>query len=201
MPGALRIGLTGGIGSGKSTVAEQFSALGAEVIDTDILARELVTPGQPALGEIIRHFGRDLLNPDQTLDREALRQRVFADESARHQLEAILHPRIRERALALAAGVAAPYCVIVIPLLVESGDDYPLDRVLVVDTSVELQIRRVMQRNGLSEQEVRRMLAAQADRPSRLAVADDLIHNENDLPSLRDQVATLHTRYLQLAKE
>lgn len=197
---ALRVGLTGGIGSGKSEAAHEFARLGATVIDTDIIARELVEPGQPALTEITDRFGADLLDASGRLDRTRLRQRVFADPEKRRQLEAILHPKIRDRALVLAEQAQTPYCILVIPLLLESGDDYHLDRVLVIDCPVDLQRRRTRQRDALPKPELDAILAAQASRQRRLAVADDVIVNDAGLDKLAARVTHLHQAYSQLAK-
>ncbi len=194
------VGLTGGIGSGKSTVAECFAAQGVPVIDTDVIARQLTAPGSEALDAIRTAFGETVMQSDGTLDRDALRRRVFADAAARHQLEAILHPRIRQVVEQALAALAAPYALIVIPLLVETGGYRDrLSRVLVVDCPEELQIARVMARSGLAEDEVKPILAAQTGRAERLAVADDVIMNTASPEVLRSQVATLHRRYLALA--
>ena len=201
MPCPLRIGLTGGIGSGKSEVAGRFARLGAAVIDTDVIARELVEPGQPALSEIADSFGPDLLDAQGRLDRSKLRQCVFADPARRRRLEAILHPRIRERALRLAEQSNAPYCILVIPLLVETRDDYGLQRVLLVDCPEHLQRQRVRERDRLSDTEIDAILSAQASRAERQAVADDIVVNDKHLQELEHQVAALHRRYLQLARQ
>lgn len=196
----LRIGLTGGIGSGKSEVARRFARLGAAVIDTDVIARELVEPGQPALQQIIDKFGTDLLDADGRLIRDKLRQRVFADPASRRQLEAILHPLIRQHTLQLAAQSDAPYCILVIPLLVETGDDYDLHRVLLVDCPEHIQRQRVRERDHLPEAEIDAVLAAQASRAARRAIADDIVVNDRQLQCLEEQVNALHRRYLQLAQ-
>jgi len=191
------VGLTGGIGSGKSTVADCFAALGVPVIDTDVIARRLTLPGSAALDEIRKAFGETVIQADGTLDRAALRHRVFADAAARHQLETILHPRIRQSVEQTLATLEAPYALIVIPLLVETGSYRDvLNRVLVVDCPEELQIARVMARSGLTQDEVKAILAAQTGRAERLAVADDVIMNTASPEALRSQVATLHRRYL-----
>jgi len=194
-----RIGLTGGIASGKSTVADMFAALGVPVIDTDVIAREIVAPGEPALEEIVAAFGADLLGPDGSLDRRALRARVFADPADRHRLEGILHPRIRNRTLELAAAAGGPYQVIVVPLLVESGFDRQVDEVVVVDCPEAEQRRRLMTRDGETAQQVGRMLAAQVGRAARIAAADTVIDNSGDLSATRAQVQALHQRYLREA--
>lgn len=191
------VGLTGGIGSGKSTVAECFAALGVPVIDTDVIARQLTAPGSEVLDAIRTAFGETVMQPDGTLDRAALRRRVFADAAARRQLEALLHPRIRQAVEQALAALTAPYALIVIPLLVETGGYRDmLSRVLVVDCPEALQIARVMARSGLAQDEVNAILAAQAARAERLAAADDVIVNTASPEALRSEVATLHRRYL-----
>lgn len=195
----LLIGLTGGIGSGKTAVSDRFAALGVPIIDTDQLSRELVAPGEPALGEIRADFGPEILTDTGELDRPALRRRVFADPAARRRLEAILHPRIREAMLARARSLNAPYVILVIPLLLETGQQDLVDRILVVDTSPEAQRARVRQRDGLEDDQIDQMLAAQIDRNTRLAAADDLIRNDADLHTLDHAVARLHAKYLALS--
>lgn len=194
------VGLTGGIGSGKSTVADCFAAHGVPVIDTDVIARELTAPGGAELDAIRAVFGETVMRADGTLDRAALRRRIFADAAARRQLEAILHPRIRQVVGQTLATLTAPYALIVIPLLVEAGGYRDvLDRVLVVDCPEDVQIARVMARSGLTHDEIKAILAAQAGRAERLAVADDIIVNTVTLEALRGEVAALHQRYLALA--
>ena len=171
-----RVGLTGGIGSGKSTVAERFAALGAGVIDTDLLARELTEPGTPTLARIGAQFGTVVL-PDGSLDRAALRGLVFADPRARARLESILHPPIRGLMLERAACLQTPYVLLVVPLLLESGQESLADRVLVVDCPQAAQIARVCRRSLLAQAEVRRIIASQIPRTRRLARADDIIDN------------------------
>jgi len=196
---ALRIGLTGGIGSGKSAAAREFARLGATVIDTDSIARELVEPGQPALMEIIDHFGHDLLDASGALDRARLKQLIFADPARRQQLESILHPKIRARALQLTQQAQTPYCLLVIPLLVESADTYPLDRILLIDCPVALQRQRVSRRDALADDIIEAILASQASREQRQQVADDLIINDRDLGHLQAEVGRLHQEYLHLS--
>lgn len=195
------VGLTGGIGSGKSTLAELFAERGVPVIDTDIIARELVAPGQPCLTEITEVFGGHLLGPDGALDREGMRREVFSEPDRRRRLEAILHPRIRtelqRRIAALPDGL--PYCVVVIPLLVEAGWQDLVDRVLVVDVPPEQQVARTARRDGVTERQVEAILAAQADREERLAAADDVVHNSGDTEALRRQMTDLDRRYRELA--
>ena len=195
----MRIGLTGGIASGKSTVADMFAEFGAIVIDTDLIAREVVLPGQPALDEIKRSFGSSVLREDGTLDRGAMRQLVFADANARRQLEAILHPRIQQETQHQSDQAGGDYQLIVIPLLVESSLKSFVDRILVVDCDEETQIRRLLARDAESSAQARRMLAAQSSRAERLAIADDVISNDGDLVSTRSQVAALHEIYVSLA--
>lgn len=195
----LIIGLTGGIGCGKSTVARQFEALGIPVIDTDLIARELVEPGQPALREIAQRFGADMIDNLGHLDRARLRQRVFADPAERRALEAILHPRIRAESLHRVAELRAPYCLLCVPLLIESGWTDLVDRVLVIDCPRELQIERAMARDALPREQIEAITASQTKRETRLQAADDIIHNDRDLGHLQQQVAALHRRYLSLS--
>ena len=195
----LVIGLTGGIGSGKTEVSNRFAQHGVPVIDTDQLARELVETGQPALLDIVTAFGPDCLDERGQLRRDQLRERVFADPSGRRRLEAILHPRIRTLLQARIANITAPYCVAVIPLLIETGMIDLVDRILVVDVSEAEQIRRVLARDGITETQAHRILAAQTQRQERLACADDILENGADFSRLHQQVAALHERYLALA--
>jgi dephospho-CoA kinase len=195
----LRIGLTGGIGSGKSTVADCFSRLGVTIIDSDVIARELVRPGGDALQRIAETFGSKVLRTDGSLDRAALRRRVFDDSEARRRLEAILHPRIRQQLQARAAEAAGPYVILVIPLLVEQGWTTEVDRVLVVDCSPETQLRRTMARDHVSAEEARAVLQNQASREQRLACADDVIDNEDEAQNLEAIVLQLDRRYRQIS--
>jgi dephospho-CoA kinase len=194
-----RVGLTGGIASGKTTVSQLFAALGVPIIDSDSIAREIVAPGQPALQAIRQRFGADVLQPDGSLDRAALRQLVFADPGARRDLESITHPAIRaemERQSRLAGGA---YQILAVPLLAEGGGRGRFDRVLVVDCPEDLQVLRVMARDRVGAAQARAVLAAQASRAERLAFADDVIVNDGDIAALRDQVAALHRDYLARA--
>lgn len=192
-----KVGLTGGIGSGKSTVADLFAGQGVPVIDTDVIARTLTAPGGMALDAVRAAFGDQVMQADGSLDRAALRRCVFSDADARHQLEAILHPLIRLAVEQQLATLTAPYVLIVIPLLVETGTyQEVLDRVLLVDCPEDQQIARVMARSGLTLDEVKAILAAQAARAARLAIADDVISNTASPEALRTQVAVLHRRYL-----
>ncbi len=196
---ALRVGLTGGIASGKSTVAKLFAALGVPIIDTDLLAREVVAPGTPALTAIIEHFGTDLLAPDGSLERAKLRARIFAAPDERRWLEGLTHPLIRQLTEQRCAAAGGPYQIIAIPLLAETGRDQRVDRVLVVDCEPEAQVRRLQARDGATREAATRILAAQATREQRLAIADDVITNDADIAHLRDQIERLHARYLSLA--
>jgi dephospho-CoA kinase len=200
MPCQLRIGLTGGIGSGKSTVAGLFAELGVPVVDADRVAREVVEPGEPALTAVVRAFGPGVLDSRGQLDRAALRTRVFADDDARTRLEAILHPRIRERMETRAAALSTPYCVLCVPLLLEARDVPRVDRVLVVDVPEALQVARVAARDALDASAVRAMIAAQAPRATRLAAADEVILNDGPRAALVPRVRALHELYLGLAR-
>jgi dephospho-CoA kinase len=195
------VGLTGGIGSGKSAAAERFGALGAGIVDTDLIAHQLTAPGGKALGALRAAFGDGVLGAEGAMDRVAMRERVFADPLARQRLEGILHPLIRAECEARAAVLsAAPYLMLVVPLLVESGAyQGRCQRVCVVDCPEDLQVQRVARRNGLAEDQVRAIMAAQATRQERLAFADDVVDNSGDLPALFRQVDVLHQRYLALA--
>lgn len=194
------VGLTGGIGSGKSTVADLFSVQGVPVIDTDVIARQLTAPGGEALDDIRATFGTALIQADGGLDRSAMRRLVFGDVDARSRLEALLHPRIREAVRRALAALEAPYALVAIPLLVETGAYRDvLDRVLLVDCPEALQIERAMARSGLAREEAEAILAAQATRAQRLAAADDVIDNTRSPDALRAAVAALHARYLALA--
>ncbi len=195
----LRIGLTGGIASGKSAVAEAFARRGIATVDTDAIARDVVEPGRPALAEVVREFGPGVLGADGRLDRRALRRRVFADEGLRRRLEAILHPAIRAEMQSRAVAAHGPYVVIAIPLLVENGLQRHVDRVLVVDCPPDVQLARLLARDGETPEGARAILAAQAGREQRLAVADDVIVNDGTLEDLEARVDALHRRYLELA--
>lgn len=196
------VGLTGGIGSGKSAVADLFAALGVNVVDADAVAHALTRAGGSAMPAVCAEFGDGVADADGALDRAAMRARVFADPPARRRLEAILHPMIREESeRRLAAGAGAPYAILMVPLLVESGSyRQRVNRIAVVDCAEETQIARVMSRNGLAREEVERILAAQATRAERLAAADDVIYNDGALAALAPQVERLHTEYLSYAR-
>lgn len=194
------VGLTGGIGSGKSAVADLLAQQGAAIIDTDQIAHSLTAPGGAAMPPIAEQFGDSFLTPEGALDRAAMRERVFSDAAAKRQLEAILHPLIRQQTRIEAERVPGSYLVFVVPLLVESGQwKDSVDRVLVVDCSEALQLERVMRRSQLSAEQVRAIMATQASREARLAVADDVIVNDQALDTLEQAVVALHQRYLALA--
>ncbi len=194
------VALTGGIASGKSAVADRFVALGIELIDADVVARELVEPGLAALEELVAAFGTEVLGADGRLDRPAMRRRVFADDAARQRLEAILHPRIRAELRRRAGEVRSAYGMIAVPLLVESGPHYHwVDRVLVVDVPRAVQHARLIARDGVDAALADAMLDAQATREQRLAIADDVIDNSGTLADLDRAVAAMHVRYLDLA--
>jgi dephospho-CoA kinase len=194
------VGLTGGIGSGKSTVARLFAELGAEVIDADELVHELTGPGGAAMAAIRAEFGPDIVDARGALDRVRMRERVFADPAARARLEAILHPMVRTETDRRAARATGPYVILMIPLLVETGDPHArCDRVLVVDCPEDLQIERVIARSGLTRAEAEAIMAAQASRAERLRHADDVIANDGSPEDLRPQVARLHREYVARA--
>jgi dephospho-CoA kinase len=196
------IGLTGGVASGKSEVQRRFAALGMTVVDADVAARDAVAAASPGLSEVVAAFGPEVLDGAGGLDRAAMRRRVFADAGARRALEAIVHPRVRNALQAACAAAAGPYAVAAIPLLAEGGgrEAYPwLDRILVVDVPVETQLARLLQRDGIDSGLAGRMLAAQADRRERLAIADDVIVNTGSLDALDAHVAALDAQYRRLA--
>jgi dephospho-CoA kinase len=194
------VGLTGGIGSGKSAAADEFARLGATVVDTDAIAHELTAPGGAALAQIAALFGAEFIR-DGKMDRQRMRERVFSDPAAKKRLEGVLHPMIRQESERRIAAAAGPYVVHVVPLLIESPDyRRRVDRVLVVDLPEATQIARVRERSRLSEDEVRAIIRTQADREARLAAADDVIDNTGPLQALRNQVGALHQKYLQFAK-
>lgn len=197
---ALRIGLTGGIASGKSAVADLFAERGVPIIDTDVIAREVVEPDQPALAEIAREFGPGVLGADGRLDRRRLRDLVFSDDKRRKALERILHPVIRRVAEERARSAGGPYHIVVVPLLAESPMRASMDRILVVDCSERTQLERLLRRDAESEAQARRMIAAQASRAERLAIADDVIDNDGSLEATEQQVDALHRKYLEIAR-
>lgn len=198
-PGPLVIGLTGGIGSGKSTCAALFSELGVPVIDADELAHALVAPGEPALAAIIKAFGPEYLAADGQLDRGRLRQQVFAEPASRRRLEAILHPLIRSNIKELVDTVQAPYCIVSIPLLLETGQTDLVDRILVIDIPEALQLERTAVRDRLAVDEIRPVLESQAGRSERLTAADDVISNTGSVEELAVKVEALHEKYSSLS--
>ena len=195
----LRIGLTGGIASGKSTVADLFAEHGVTIIDTDVIARDVVEPGQPALEKIKQTFGDAVLTAAGGLDRAAMRQLVFADDEARRKLEAIVHPRIQAETLSQVAAATGDYIIVVVPLLANSPLRHELDRILVVDCDEQTQIERLLARDAETEEQARRILAAQSSRAERLAIADDVIENNSTLQDLAAQVSAFGDRYTELA--
>jgi len=196
------VGLTGGIGSGKSTVADLFVAQGAGLVDTDVIARELTLTDGAAMPMLTAEFGPHIVAADGALDRAAMRQLAFADPSARSRLEGILHPLIRQISSERCRAASEPYVILAVPLLVESGTYRErCDRIVVVDCPETLQIQRVMARNGLSDKEVKAIMAAQATRQQRLAAADDVVVNDDDKAKIVRQVQTLHEKYVALLAE
>ena len=193
------IGLTGGIGSGKSAVSDRFAQHGITIVDADVASRVVVEPGRPALTRIAEHFGAELITSSGTLDRALLRSKVFSSEQERKWLEALLHPLIAEEIQSGLANSRSPYTVLVSPLLLETTQHSYVDRILVVDVPVELQLRRTMARDKNSESQVRAIIAAQMARDTRRSRADDLISNDGSLEQLQQQVDALHQRYLALA--
>ncbi len=194
------VGLTGGIGSGKSSAADEFAALGAAIVDSDAIAHELTRAGGAAIPALRAEFGADYIAADGSLDRARMRKLVFGDPQAKRRLEGLLHPLIRQETTARVAAALAPYVLLVVPLLLETGAYRELvQRVLVVDCSEATQIARTMSRSGLTEAEVRAIMAAQLPRAERVARADDVISNEGDRATLRAQVRALHERYLAFA--
>ncbi|WP_395405946.1 dephospho-CoA kinase [Pseudoduganella sp. UC29_106] len=201
MSGRFTVGLTGGIGSGKSVVARLFADRGVSIVDTDQIARGLTIPGGAAMPDIIAEFGADMADAQGAMDRAKMRELVFREPDAKRRLEAILHPRIREAVAAAAAIASGPYTIFDVPLLVESGSwKDRVDRVLVVDCPEEVQVARVMARNNLPEDQVRAIMAAQVPRTTRLAAADDIVNNGGQLEDLPPQIERLHQLYLDFSK-
>ncbi|WP_445371836.1 dephospho-CoA kinase [Methylomonas sp. HW2-6] len=195
----LKIGLTGGIGCGKTTVCRLFADLGVPVVDADLIARRLVEPGEPALQAIVQTFGADMLKTDGSLDRPKLREAIFTDPEQKRRLDAIMHPRVYARIAADVAALQADYCLIAVPLLLESKNPYVVDRILVVDCPQPLQIERVVTRDKLSAEQAQAIVASQMSRPERLARADDVIDNSAGPELLAEQVKSLHNSYIFLA--
>lgn len=198
---ALRVALTGGIASGKSTVSDLFAKRGVPVIDSDVISREVMAPGTILVEQIYQRFGADLRQADGTLDRAALRNRIFADPAMRVALERMVQPAIRARSELITSQITAPYLIHVIPLLVETQSASRFDRILVVDCPEQLQLQRLLARDGSNESQARAILAAQASREQRLAVADDVILNDTEPGPLESAVAALDAKYRALAAE
>jgi dephospho-CoA kinase len=195
------VGLTGGIGSGKSAAAEMFRAWGVEVIDADALAREVVEPGQPALSNIAAHFGSELLTAEGYLDRAALRKVVFSNSEQKSWLENLLHPLIAELLQRRLNATKSPYAILESPLLLETEQYKLVDRVIVIDVNEEIQIARSVRRDGSDEAVIRSIIASQIDRAGRIQRADDLVSNEEGLEQLREKVEALHSKYLGMVAE
>ncbi|MGY3904740.1 dephospho-CoA kinase [Aeromonas lusitana] len=196
------VAITGGIGSGKTTIANQFAALGIEVVDADVIAREVVEPGTPALAAIAAHFGSDILDAGGELDRRALRERIFNHQEEKAWLNALLHPLIRQEMLRQCAAASSPYCLLVVPLLVENKLTGLADRVLVIDVDEETQIERTCRRDGVSRAQAEAILAAQASRAERLAAADDVLDNQSGTSeTISARIFALHETYLAFASQ
>ena len=193
------VGLTGGIGSGKTTVANLFAAEGVCLVDADVVAREVVAPGTYGLNAIIDHFGTEILTASGELDRAKLRQRVFSDEQARQWLNQLLHPMIRQEMLLQVKNATSDYVIMVVPLLFENGLDRLVNRTLVVDISPELQINRTVKRDNVDASQVNNIISSQCSRSEKLARADDIIDNQGEISTLKREVLALHQRYLQLS--
>jgi dephospho-CoA kinase len=194
------VGLTGGIASGKSTVADLFAKHGVTIIDADVIAREVILPGESAYNHMIAYFGKHIVGTDQLIDRAKLRQIVFNNWEQRIWLEKLLHPLIRDRMISSSLNATSPYCIHVIPLLIETLPHPEINRILVVDVSIETQIKRLRERDNLDEIIINNILQAQTSREERLAHADDIIVNEENLAALADAVEKLHEKYLRLAR-
>ncbi|MCW8091614.1 dephospho-CoA kinase [Alteromonas sp. ASW11-130] len=194
------VGLTGGIGSGKSSVSKEFENLAIDVIDADVIAREVVLPGTPALSQISSYFGNDVLNEDGSLNRAILRQRVFNNDVEKEWLNALLHPAIRQRMAIAIKDTTSPYCILAVPLLIENNLTSLVNRVLVVDCPETLQIQRASRRDGSNASLIKSIINSQVPRETRLSVADDIIVNDGSLAEIPRLVNELHIKYLQLAK-
>ncbi|MGL5127128.1 MAG: dephospho-CoA kinase [Aeromonas popoffii] len=196
------VAVTGGIGSGKTTIANQFAAIGIDVVDADVIARDVVEPGAPALAAIATYFGPDVIAPDGQLDRRGLRERVFSDPNAKAWLNALLHPLIRQEMLRQCASARSPYCLLVVPLLVENKLTGFANRVLVIDVDEATQIERTCRRDGVSAEQAKAIIAAQASRSERLAAADDVIDNHNGSQmAIKTRILALHETYLAFASQ
>lgn len=199
MSSVLRIALTGGIGSGKTTVARKFEALGVPIIDSDIIARDIVKPGQPCLKKIFENFGGQIQNRDGTLDREKLREIIFNDNKAKEKLEKILHPEIYQEIENQISKINYPYCLIVLPLLIETGATDHFDRVLVLDTTESVQMERACQRDNTSRENIEKIIKSQVNRKERLKYADEIIENNHSIEELNDSINKLHEKYINLS--
>ncbi|MGE6451831.1 dephospho-CoA kinase [Shewanella baltica] len=193
------VGLTGGIGSGKTTVANLFAAEGVALVDADIVAREVVAPGSKGLEAIVTHFGAEISTPEGELDRAKLRQRIFSHPEEREWLNQLLHPMIRQEMLAQVEKATSAYVIMVVPLLFENGLDRLVSRTLVVDISPELQINRTVKRDNVDASQVNNIISSQCSRSEKLARADDIIDNQGEISTLKREVLALHQRYLQLS--
>ncbi len=193
------VALTGGIGSGKSTVAESFARHGICIVDADVIARQVVEPGQPALYKLATRFGQQIIQPDGSLNRAVLREYIFNDPSAKEWVNQLLHPLIHAKTRQLIDSATTPYVLWVVPLLIENGLQTQANRVLVVDVDEQTQLARTMQRDGVNRQQAERILRAQVSRQQRLACADDIIDNSAGAETIEPRVASLHSRYLELA--
>lgn len=201
MSSELVVGLTGGIGSGKSAVCREFEHLAVPIVDADIVARDVVEPGSIGLRAVIDSFGEAILNSGGTIDRGKLRLLIFEDDNQRKLLESILHPMIRQRIAEQLAAIRSPYCILCVPLLVEKHGYENMGRILVVDCSIELQISRVMQRDNLTRAQVNAIMQTQATREKRLRMADDVVENAGGIEELRTQVKALHSKYTAIADQ
>ena len=197
----LRVGLTGGIGSGKSTVKNYFDALGVPAIDADEISHRLTMPGQAAFNEVVTLFGKESLDESGNLNRQHLRELIFTAPALKKKLEAIIHPRVREEIQTFINRVSYPYCIICIPLLLETGGQAIMDRVLVVDAPEELQVERVSCRDKTNEDRTRSIIMAQISRPERLRAAHDIIVNDGNMSDLKIQVGNLHNKYIELSRQ
>ncbi|KPD03247.1 dephospho-CoA kinase [Moellerella wisconsensis] len=195
------VALTGGIGSGKTTIANAFAALGVPIVDADIISRQVVEPGSPALAAIVAHFGQDILLPDSTLNRPLLRHKIFSNPQQKAWLNALLHPLIQQETQRQIKNTDALYVLWVVPLLIENNISHLADRVLVVDVTPEEQIQRTITRDNITRQHVERIIAAQASRAERLSLADDIISNHDGEHQQQDDIVKLHQKYQQLAKQ
>ena len=196
----LVVGLTGGIGSGKSTVSQRFAEFGVPIIDTDLIARKIVAPGLPAHREIIEKFGAKVIDAEGKLIRSKIREIIFSSEQQRLELEEILHPRIFEHMQKKLATLSSDYCIVVVPLLAESERAYPFDRTLVIDSTVKLQIERATSRDGHAACDIKKIIDAQVSNEKRLLIADDVIDNSGSLQQLNQKIEKLHRKYLRLSR-